>query len=273
MATCLHSAEPFRLVNTAVPIAQIAVGQQNVDRIENIQAGQFNVPRVSINGINKQIHIGDLVELTATINDKPEDLYSVNYSWAVLPQKDVIVWPDGTKIIFGTGTTPKVYTVILTTSFVYTVMNEGKIVDIIQKTTTNIEQVTIKGDTNSIPETPKAGDNSSLANLTYNWTSLISRGNDYPTNKFKEDALRLSESFKNIANDIDNGNLKDITSILNTTRDKNDTVVENRNAWLPWFNKVSEHLQSSYADGSIKTTSQFSAAWKEISKGLLAASK
>jgi len=241
---------------------------------------KFQIPKLSIGGADKPINIGELVQLWAKLDSTPKDLHSVTYSWTVLPQKNSIVWPDSTQIIFGTGTKAQSIVVVLTASFVYTVKEGDKIVEIAQRSTTNTITVQISDSEHLDPEpTPEPNppnpgpDLNGLSKNAFEWTSLIARTPTYTNDKIKSDAKKLADSFNKIAAATAAGIYPDIAAILKATKDNNDAVIETKNEWLPWFTKISEFLQQSYKDGTIRTIQQYNIAWKEIAKGLEASSK
>lgn len=249
---------------------------------QQIAALDSQVPKVSIIGADKPIPVGELVVLDAVIDSKPANLYSISYAWTVLPKRDVMVWPDGTKAIFGTGTRNKSYTVILTTSFVFTVKDSDKITDIVQRSSTQTILVGIDDGLGSPPtdptppikpEEPTGGGADTplltgLSKLSSDWTSLVVRNDTNQEEDIKIDAANLAKAFRSAADQIDNGALTDINSIMSTSKSLNDGAIKHKLEWLPWFAKVSEFIESSYRDGSMREVSQYSKAWKEIAVGL-----
>lgn len=248
------------------------------------------LPNVVITGAQNPVPIGELIALTANIENKPSNLHSVSYSWTILPQRETLIWPDGTKAVFGTGTNVPNYTVILTASFVFAIKDGDKITDIVQKSST--QNMIIKIDNGSKPSQPEKpsdpttptqpngpisptqpnnpdGANlTGLAKLSCDWTSLVIRNETNQDEDIKIDANNLSQSFKNIAAQIDNGTYNDVYSIMSATKASNDSVVKHKIEWLPWFAKITEYVQNSFKEGSIREPEQFSKAWKEIAAGL-----
>lgn len=241
---------------------------------------KFQIPKITINGAEQAIPIGELVQLSVSLDSKPKDFHSVSYTWTVLPKKSVIVWPDGTRIIFGTGTQTQNFTVILTASFVYTVKEGEKITEVAQRSTTSTATVQIQG--GSTPPGPGPGPVdpinpdgglTGLSKQAFDWVGLVSRTGTYTDDKVKADAKKLATSFNNIAAAIAAGTYPDVQAILKASKESNDAAIENRNEWLPWFTKMSEHLQQAYSNGTTRTPQQFASAWREITKGLEAAAK
>ncbi len=235
------------------------------------------LPKLTISGADKPIQIGELVVLDATLDTLPKDLSAVSYAWTVLPQnKNIVTWPDGTKIIFGTGIKPQNVTVILTASFVYTIKDGDKITDVALKTTTTIATLKII-DEGGVEPTPGPVDpiapESALTQNAKNWVKLVKTTNKYSASDVKSDAIKLANNFERIAASIAAGTLKTSTAILKTTKESNDASINNRDEWLPFFNALSEHLQSANKSGTLRTDDQYAAAWREISKGLKASTK
>jgi len=247
-----------------------------------IAAFEAQTPNVTISGAENPIKIGELVILNATLDNKPTNLYSIAYSWTVLPRRELLVWPDGTKAIFGTGTEDANYTVILTTSFVYAVKDQDKIVDIVQRSSTQTLVVNIGDNGQKPPVNPTEPDKptdpptdvptdpqlSELSKKVVDWASLIVRSETNQDEDIKIDAANLSKAFLTVASQIDSGQLTDINSVLSTSKTLNDSSIKHRLEWLPWFAKVSEFAQNGYKDGSLKELQQYSKAWKEIAAGL-----
>ena len=104
--------------------------------------------------------------------------------------------------------------------------------------------------------------------MAADWTSLVIRNDENQDEDVKIDAANLSKSFLSIASEIDKGSLTDVNSIMNATKNLNDSTIKHRLEWLPWFAKMSEYLQNSFKEGSIREPAQFSKAWKDIAAGL-----
>lgn len=231
---------------------------------------EYPSPASNIFGAEIEYNIGDLVELSVEPADKPNGLISVDYTWTVLPNVTSRVWPDKTKILFGTGSKNLTYVVILNTSYVFGERDpQGNIENIVQKTSVTMANVKVGGGTTET----SSNDLSGLSRLAYEWTYEVTKTENYNKSQLMIDAGKLSESFRTISNEIKSGALTDVGSIIKRTKENNDSTIENRNEWLPWFTKMSEHLQTSYNNGTIKSLDDFSEAWLEISKGLEAAAK
>lgn len=241
---------------------------------------KYTPPKLEIGGADAPIPLGELVQLWVKTPDKfPENLSSTAYTWTILPRKNVVVWPDKTRILFGAGTKNSTFIVIITASHVFIEKDaDGKITKIIQRAVNKMVQVQV-GDGTVIPD-PGGNDNgntppslSGLSKQAYDWIINVQVTNTYTVAMRKADAAKLATSFAAIAGKIQDGTLRDVTAILQATKTSNDAAITTRDQWLPWFTKMSEHLQKSYNDGTIKTLQQFNTAWLQIAAGITAASK
>lgn len=255
--------------------------------------GKFVVPNAEIGGSEGDVAVGEIVDLwVQPLENVPDNLYSVSYAWTVLPHKNkVVVWPDNSRIIFGTGTQSRIYSVILTASYVYVVMDEdGKIQDIAQRSATTMREIRIVGNgtnpgpidptdpTDPMPNTEWPGevpeDLNGLAKLAYQWTALVHVNAAYPIDDAKATAQRLGESFQKMAEMIKSGEFEDVNEILKLTTDSNDEAMAgNQSAWMPWVVEMGNFIHSAYVGGKIRTLDEFQIAWEEIAKGLLEAAK
>lgn len=233
---------------------------------------KFQIPAIAIVGAERAIPVGEMVQLGVKLDSKPKDLHSVSYTWTILPRKPFIVWPDGTQIIFGTGTQSQNYTAILTASFVYVVKEGDKIIEVAQRSVTNTATVQIGGGSlpNPDPTDPPDpdGDLLGLSKQAFEWVALVSRTNAYTEANVKADAKKLAASFTTVSTAIDAGTYADVAAIMKATKESNDQAFENRNEWLPWFSKMSIYLQQAYNSGAIRTPQQYAVAWRDIAKGL-----
>ena len=277
-------AQNFDLIN---PNSKFNGFTQKQNQPSSITAFEAQTPTINITGAEKPIDIGELVVLNTTVDTKTSNLHSISYAWTILPKRDLLVWPDGTRAIFGTGTAPANYTVILTTSFVYTVKDNDKIIDVVQRSSTQSvivsvgrpdEPVTPINPNPTEPTTPAEPNppiptNPSvplegLAKSVAEWTNLVIRTETNQEEDIKLDAQKLAAAFKSIATQIDSGKFTDVAEIISAAKTANDAAIQHRDEWLPWFAKLSEYIQRSYNNGTLKEVSQFSEAWKAISSGL-----
>ncbi|MHA1291018.1 MAG: hypothetical protein ACTSPB_26860, partial [Candidatus Thorarchaeota archaeon] len=82
--------------------------------------GLYSAPQTEIAGADTDYQIGDLIELwVKPLTTEPEDLHSVNYTWTILPIVPLKVWPDNTRVLFGTGPESTTYVVLLNAAYVF----------------------------------------------------------------------------------------------------------------------------------------------------------
>lgn len=196
--------------------------------------------------------VGDIILLSVKPIQKPDYLESVSYSWVVLPDKQTIIWPDSTKIIFGTGDKPTTYTVILTASYVYLHGNK-----ITQKSATTTVSINITENGTSIE--PK---NTSIENIINNCVKQI-----MPYDQYQQDKEIISRNFATIATMIDNNTLSDIQDIMNETKKLNGNI-SNKEIWSNMFDNLSQYLTINYNNGSITSMQQYSQIWTKVSQQL-----
>jgi hypothetical protein len=272
-AVSLSGLGQVKASNTELSVAAApkTVKQENDFALtDESPADEYPSPASNIFGAEIEYNVGDLIELSVEPADKPNGLISVDYTWTVLPNVASRVWPDKTKILFGTGSKSLTYVVILNTSYVFGERDpQGNIESVVQKTSVTMANVRVGGGTSETSPNNLSG----LSRLAYEWTYEVTKTENYDKSRLMADAGKLSESFKTIANEIQSGALTDVGSIIRRTKENNDATIENRNEWLPWFTRMSEHLQVSYNNGTIRDIDDFNKAWLEISKGLETAAK
>lgn len=239
---------------------------------KKMDPNKYAVPKLTVNGVEKPIPIGELVVLEAQLDPTAKDVSAVSYSWTVLPTyKNLVTWPDGTKIIFGTGTRPQNVTVILTASFVFVTKEADKITDVSLKTTTTVVTVKIVQDAET-PDDNKEPD-TALGKDIKTWLATVKTSNRYNEDAVKQDALKVANNFEKIAAAIAAGAIKGPQSILTNTKEANDDAIGNRDAWLPFFNSLSAYLQSASKTNKLKTDEQYASLWKDISSAIKSAIK
>lgn len=256
-----------------------AVSAQDLPKPEKKAVGvNYSAPKLTVSGADKSIAIGELVVLDAVLDGSPKDMTAVSYSWTVLPtNKNIVTWPDGAKIIFGTGTKPQNVTVILTASMVFATKEADKITDISLKTATTIVTVRITDagpDNNTDPVKPDpiipspVKPESEVSKKTLSWVKLVKTSAKYKDANLRSDANAIADNFDKIASATAAGTLKGANAILKATKEANDSAVSNRDEWLPFFNELSDFLQSANKSGTLKTDDQYASTWREIAKGI-----
>lgn len=230
----------------------------------------YKLPELEIEGIDKPYPLGEMVKLgIKPMTEKPEFLESVTYSWTILPKREVVIWPDATKIFFGTGTVRTTYTVILNASYVY-VEEAGKMA---HRAVSRTVQVTVGGLDTPDPVEPNPVEPNPIEPNVPELTGLSKRALDWvksveANEAFKEDASTISSNFATVANMIEQGTLDTVDKIMAETKNMNDSKVKNSAAWMPWFKQMSIYLETEFSEGKLTTTQQFAQAWRQISAGL-----
>lgn len=140
--TCCAAAEPVQVNPTPVTASTLTVTSKS-----GIPVADDKYPdlKIEISAPDGAVEFGELVDLQAKIpGEKPQNLYSINFNWTIIPPPtNTVVWPDKSRVLFGTGVKSKKVTAILTASYVYVVKTENAITDVIQKQTTVMRTVDI----------------------------------------------------------------------------------------------------------------------------------
>lgn len=123
-----------------------ALQQQGIATVE-LKGTSYVLPSIQISGPETVKSGGRMVTVSATLDKTtlPDNLLSVKFQWTVLvdgvPSKSTLVWPDGTKIIFGSSDNPGNTTVILDVDCLYGVQTSavigGKSTDVYTDVETN----------------------------------------------------------------------------------------------------------------------------------------
>lgn len=196
---------------------------------------------------------GDLIVLDVTGTDPTA--ITTNVKWLVIPDTNHLVWPDGTKLVMSTGK-QKEYRIIMTVGQVF---KDGDAI------TQNLETITrviqINGDTTTIIPVP-------TDNTINSWLDLVQINDQYTKLQARNDAKKLSASFKDIALKIDAGQYVSFSAIITATRDSNDSLMIEKTAWTPWFDRLSLYLKDLTEAGKLETMQQYSILWKNISNTL-----
>lgn len=110
----------------------------------------YPAPSTKIGGADVVYKIGDLITLWVEPIDTPEHLVSVTYTWIILPENRVEIWPDGAKAVFSAGLIATEHMAILNASYVFSEEIDGEVI-IAQKvvTTKKLVKVTSKEELNS----------------------------------------------------------------------------------------------------------------------------
>lgn len=238
---------------------------------DEVPEEEYPAPTSEISGSEVEYKVGDLIELAVRpMAEKPNNLISIDYTWTILPNIPSRIWPDKSKILFGTGPKDGTYVVILNTSYVFGERDpQGNIQSVVQKTAVTMADVNVGNGVVTISPSGLSG----LSRLAYEWTNDVIKTDTYDRQQWTTDAAKLAESFKTIAGEIQSGALTDVGAILKRTKDNNNATMDNHDQWLPWFTKMTDHLQASFNNGTIKTVEDYNKAWLEIANGLETASR
>lgn len=287
--TIAQNNNSFSLVADTKPLSQtnsVVMATDTIQSTSKVSVGNppvvaqvpvedpYKLPELEIDGINKSYNLGDMIALSIKpMQSKPEFLESVTYTWKILPFKEPAIWPDSTKIFFGTGIEKTIYTVILDASYVY--VEEGGKVGLrsVSKTfqvyvgqpvanpiVTNPITPIVPAPIDIPAEIPAL---TGLAKLSIDWVSLIQDNQN-----LKEDANTMSGNFAIVAGQIERGNIREVDKIMEEIKRLNDATVKNKEAWKPWFQQMSTHIATEYSEGKLTKPDQFAKAWREISTGL-----
>lgn len=252
---------------------------------------KFVLPEQKIQGGEDVISAGEVIILKATpLNQKPKYLTDVNYQWKVLEEgkdkKNIIVWPDGSSVVFGAGVLSpnqktKKMTALLVVNYLYTVREgdapTGKILEVGQRSSGILMQDIYIGGPPPPPGPPTpppepepvfpdgkyklAATSYKLAKTTV--ASLDSR---------IKGAEAVVIGTEGIASAISAGVLTDVTDILKKLKAKNNSQLElakiDINDWTLFGKALENELYQLYKDKKLSTAADFAVAFREIAEGL-----
>lgn len=79
----------------------------------------------------------------------------------------------------------------------------------------------------------------------------------------------LAAAFRAVAVEIEAGKLKDPAAIIQASTERNRAALEDdRNAWLPWFEKLRDYMNGLVEKGGLKTPGEHARLFREIADGL-----
>ncbi len=216
--------------------------------------------------------VGDLIELSIKPYDPPPNLHSVVYSWTVLPDVKITEWPDGSKILFGTGKVTRTLNVVMTASYVFVDMDENNtILDVSQGALTVQTTVRINGGGGGGGNNNGGGGgdptfNSPLAKNAYDWAKGVN------SDKKAAEANELRHAFLQIQSEIANDQYvggSAIAEIFEQTKILNDRALGDRKeVWKSWFDQMTAYLEKAFNDKVLQTPDDFGKAWGQIAEGL-----
>lgn len=101
-----------------------------------------------------------------------------------------------------------------------------------------------------------------LTRLASQWLELV----DINARALRND---LAAAFRRTANRIDAGELRTPAEIIQASSEANRQAVgDQRNDWLPWFERLREQLNGLAADGQLETPADHARAFRELADGL-----
>jgi hypothetical protein len=112
------------------------------------------------------------------------------------------------------------------------------------------------------PDPPTPPPLTGLAKQTHDWAITLVPS----TAQLKCQAV--AQSFSSVASQIAAGTLTDPAKIIEATRTSNLAAAGDRDAWLPFFEKLRVYLNAESQAGRLVTAEQYRAAWVAIAKGL-----
>lgn len=174
------------------------------------------------------------------------------FKWLCIPQDaDFEVYDNGKKVCFSSSKVG-VYTFIVASA------NDNEL-------DSKIIIITIG---QPVIEPPLPPNSSLVVNVT-SWVSTLVKSTDK-----KIEAAKLAASFRAIAVQIDSGDLNDVEKIVTATSAANKAVLKDSiNDWVTFLAQLQKELKVQAQAGTLVTVEQHASIWKEIAKGLEAASK
>lgn len=263
------------------------------------------LPAIEISAPEKAAY-GSMIVATAKYDrtQMPKDLAQMRYQWMVLqdgvPTEGFIVWPDGSKVIFGAGITQSKFTIILNVGCHFVTKEKLKVVDPNDEKKISDREVITKADIaytdpivfttevggpkpppppNPDPPTPPTPGPTpvfppgqfGLAQFSYD--NLMADANMNAQEKTKL-AAALSANLKGIAAQIAAlSTYRDVVQILADTKAKNNEAFTKSGVPLEKtlaFKKAlgDKIYQFYHTDKKLNTATDFQAAWQEIALGL-----
>ena len=254
-------ATVFVLATLVVSDSSNSVAQAPEDAAVAAPAVQAEVD-VQLAGLDEPYAVGDLIEIDAVVNGV-DDPKRVTYDWKILPEVEIKKWPDGSKILLGTGPAPTEYTIFLAVG----VVSDGAQPS--QQLFTRIGTVVVKQEVESSP--PPAGappvELGELGKEAVRLTELVRVNEFYTQDDLKKDARALADNFNRIAAQVRSGEITSLEEALNKTREFNRSF-PSRDNWAEWFSGLSAKLSTANDDGQLSTTDQIVTVWSDVANGL-----
>ena len=211
---------------------------------------EFIVPAVEVVGTEEAYRIGDMIVLSIKPIDKiPDNLKAAIFSWTVLPAPEkVVLWPDNTKILFGSGSIEQEYTIILNSTFTF--VNEQNAIE--HRAITTINKCKVTGQPNSIKDASvtitKIQD---FKNKIKSSFTLIKK-EGITEEQIKADVIKLAVSFRKLSAVIENQkNLSEQTILTMQTQDNSDALGVDMPFFTDWFDNLSKELKINFGDSKV----------------------
>ena len=211
---------------------------------------EFIVPAVEVVGTEESYRIGDMIVLSIKPIDKiPDNLKAAIFSWTVLPAPEkVVLWPDNTKILFGSGSIEQEYTIILNSTFTF--VNEQNAIE--HRAITTINKCKVTGQPNSIKDASvtitKIQD---FKNKIKSSFTLIKK-EGITEEQIKADVIKLAVSFRKLSAVIENQkNLSEQTILTMQTQDNSDALGVDMPFFTDWFDNLSKELKINFGDSKV----------------------
>ncbi|GAB6185894.1 hypothetical protein [Thermopirellula anaerolimosa] len=116
------------------------------------------------------------------------------------------------------------------------------------------------GPSDPAPPTPQP--EAEASRLAREWLSQVPE-------KARAKAPQLAGAFRNSAERIDRDELTTVAGIIEAAAETNRKALgEDRNAWLPWFERLRTYMNGLAEAGNLKTPAQHAALFRDIAKGL-----
>jgi hypothetical protein len=221
-----------------------------------------------------------IIAKAGNITNPPQYLVAATYRWKVLAdgklKENIQEWPDGSSILFGSGSKSGVrFTIALGISYLYVVKgNNDTVIAIGQRSKLLTKEVKVGGMPEPGPRPPGPGPSPDipdgrfgLASAAYKLANTIRS----PASKTKG-AQALASSFRGIASSVAAGTLSDPKDLLGQTKASNQSALRNAgvssNDWEDFFTELQKILYSLSRSKKLSGVRDFADAWQEIASGL-----
>lgn len=225
-------------------------------------------PDLKIEGVENSYTVGDLIEIDAVLTGV-DDGAEVKYDWKVRPEVEFKIWPDGSKILLGTGPKPTDFTIYLA---VAALAKDGQT----QILETRIDTATVTQEGEPVdgpaPENPEKADPKppelgAFGKAAQELAKTVQITEFYSEDEYEDDLKLLSQNFRLIVTNAKSGKITTLDEALAKTREFNRNF-GNRAIWTDWFNGVSSKLEEASKDGGLGSMDDVAGVWQDIANGL-----